>query len=558
MEDGHASQRLVIFDTTLRDGEQSPGGSMTLTEKVEVARALAALGVDVIEAGFPIASDGDFQAVRAVAQRIDGPIIAGLARAKREDIERAWEALRDAARPRIHVFLATSPIHRQWKLAMTAEEVAAAVEDGVARARALCADVEFSAEDAVRTEPDFLAEVAERAIAAGATTLNMPDTVGYALPSGYGEMFDRLRRSVCGARDVTWSVHCHDDLGLAVANSLAGIEAGARQIECTINGIGERAGNCSLEEVVMAVLTHRQRFGLATSIRSERLYPTSRLVESITGLLVQRNKAIVGQNAFAHEAGIHQHGMLRHTSTYEIMRPEDVGFPRSQMVLGKHSGRHALRARLEELGFTPEEEQLDAIFVAFKALADKKKEVFDSDLMALAGESAADGTDGGEWQLVTLQATAGNGVIPAAVVVLRDPDGTERAEAACGDGPIDAAFHAVLRITGIDASLRDLEVRSVSGGEDAQAEAVVEVEHDGRLHRGRGLSTDVVEAAVRAALAAVNRILAAPVVESAVAPRAERVVAAPTATEQHATEGGAASRPAAAAAAITVQPGGGL
>jgi 2-isopropylmalate synthase len=506
-DDGHVTQRLTVFDTTLRDGEQSPGCSMTLLEKLEVARALAGLGVDVIEAGFPIASDGDFESVRAVAQRVDGATVAGLARAKREDIERAWQALREAPRPRLHVFLATSPIHREHKLGMTAAEVATAVEDGVARARALCADVEFSAEDAVRTEPDFLAEVVERAIAAGATTINVPDTVGYALPAMYGAIIARLRASVLGARAVTWSVHCHDDLGLAVANSLAGIEAGARQVECTINGIGERAGNCALEELVCAVATHRQRFGVATGIRRERLFTTSRLVSAVTGLAVQRNKAIVGQNAFAHEAGIHQHGMLRHPSTYEIMKPEDVGFPRSQMVLGKHSGRHALRARLEELGLQADEEQLDAIFVAFKALADRKKEVFDSDLLALAsGGTVAPRDD--DWRLVSLQATAGNGAIPSAVVVLRDPRGEERVEAACGDGPVDAAFRAVLRLVGVDASLRGLEVRSVSGGEDAQAEAVVDVEHGGRLHRGRGLSTDVVEAAVEAALLAINRIVA--------------------------------------------------
>jgi 2-isopropylmalate synthase len=512
MDSAHDTDRLIVFDTTLRDGEQSPGGSMDLEEKLEVARALTLLGVDVIEAGFPIASEGDFAAVRAVAREVQGPIVAALARCQGPDIDRAWEAVREAARPRLHVFLATSPIHRQWKLGMTRTEVVAAVAAGVARARALCDDVEFSAEDAVRTEPDFLAEVAERAIAAGATTLNVPDTVGYAVPSVYAHLIARLRGSVRGAERVVWSVHCHDDLGLAVANSLAGIEAGARQVECTVNGIGERAGNCALEEVVMAVRTHRARFGLTTRVRSERLYPTSRLVSAITGLTVQRNKAIVGQNAFAHEAGIHQHGMLKNPTTYEILRPEDVGFPSSQMVLGKHSGRHALRARLLELGFELDEPALDALFVTFKALADRKKEVFDSDLVALAGGGPHGGAprpaEPGEWQLVTLQAHAGNAGIPSAVVVLRDPQGEERKDAACGDGPLEAAFHAILRLTGIAGSLRDLEVRSVTRGEDAQAEAVVEVEHGGKLHRGRGLSTDIVEAAVRAALAAVNRILA--------------------------------------------------
>jgi 2-isopropylmalate synthase len=504
-------ERLIVFDTTLRDGEQSPGGSMNLGEKLEVAKALELLGVDVIEAGFPIASEGDFAAVAAVARAVTQATVAALARCDPRDIERAWDAVRDARRPRLHVFLATSPIHREWKLAMSREQVVASVVAGVERARALCPDVEFSAEDAVRTEPDFLAEVCERAIAAGASTLNVPDTVGYAVPAAYGERIGFLRRTVRGAERAVWSVHCHDDLGLATANSLAGIEAGARQVECTINGIGERAGNCALEEVVAAVHTHRARFGLATNVRGERLYPTSRLVSTITGLAVQRNKAIVGQNAFAHEAGIHQHGMLRHPTTYEILRPEDVGFPRRELVLGKHSGRHALRARLEELGHPVDEARLDAVFGAFKALADKKKEVFDSDLVALAGGGAPSGA---EWRFVTLQATAGNGSIPAAVVVLRDPAGEERMEAACGDGPVDAAFRATLRLVAVDAALRGLEIRSVSQGEDAQAEAVVEVEHGGRLHRGRGLSTDVVEAAARAALAALSRILAGAVVSA--------------------------------------------
>src|SRR5687768_15486132 len=378
-----SADRVLIFDTTLRDGEQSPGCSMTQAEKLRVAKALAELGVDIIEAGFPIASPGDWESVNLVAREVHGPIIAGLARCTRDDIDSAWRALKDAAHPRIHVFLATSAIHREHKLNMAKEQILQMAVEGVMFARSLCADVEFSPEDASRTELEFLAEVIEAAIDAGATTINIPDTVGYTVPDEFGEVFRYLRKNVRGIDKVRLSAHCHDDLGMAVANSLTAVVAGARQIECTINGIGERAGNCSLEEVVMAMKVREAFFNVRTNIRTERLYPTSRLVSNITGMPIPRNKAVIGENAFAHESGIHQHGMLRHHSTYEIMRPEDVGLARTTLVLGKHSGRHAFRDRVKQLGFELDEIEFNRVFEEFKALADKKKELFDGDIEAL-------------------------------------------------------------------------------------------------------------------------------------------------------------------------------
>ncbi|MFL5278626.1 MAG: 2-isopropylmalate synthase [Myxococcales bacterium] len=378
-----SSEGIVVFDTTLRDGEQAPGASMDIHQKIRVARALQRLHVDVIEAGFPAASPGDFEAVAAVAREIEGPTVCALARAEKRDIDQVEAALRDARRRRCHVFLATSPLHREHKLHMSREEVASRAEQGVAYARQFFDDVEYSAEDAARTEPDFLAEVVERAVAAGATTINIPDTVGYALPNQFGALIAHLRKTVRGIERVTLSVHCHNDLGLAVANTLAALEAGARQVECTVNGIGERAGNCSLEEVVMAVRTRADHFGLDTSVRTQELVEASRIVSEATGFVVQRNKAVVGENAFAHEAGIHQHGMLQHAQTYEIMRPEDVGFPSTRLVLGKHSGRHVLRKRLEDLGHEIDAQKLDRAFAEFKNLADRRKEVHDVDLEAI-------------------------------------------------------------------------------------------------------------------------------------------------------------------------------
>ncbi len=496
--------QVLIFDTTLRDGEQSPGCSMTQPEKLRLARALAELGVDVIEAGFPAASRGDWQAVNAIAREITGPIICGLARCNREDIELAAKALRDAPRHRIHVFLATSAIHREHKLNMAKDEIIRSAVEGVKVAREFCEDVEFSPEDASRTELEFLAQVVEAVIDAGATTVNIPDTVGYTVPDEFGELFRYLRKNVRGIERARLSVHCHDDLGMAVANSLTAVVAGARQIECTINGIGERAGNCSLEEVVMALATREAFFNLRTGIQSTRLYPTSRLLSNIVGMPIPRNKAVVGENAFAHESGIHQHGMLKHHSTYEIMRPESVGLTRSSLVLGKHSGRHAFRERVQQLGFDLDDLEFNRVFAEFKALADKKKELFDGDIEALV--LRAEGSAAGPWTLEDLQTVAGSGAPARAAVKLRHADGTVAERSVTGDGPVDAAFKAIEAATGIDASLRKFELRSVSAGEDAQGEAIVYVEYNQRTYRGSSVSTDIVESSARAFLEVVNRI----------------------------------------------------
>lgn len=504
---GISSDRVIVFDTTLRDGEQSPGATMNLVEKLELARALSDLGVDVIEAGFPIASPGDFEAVQQIAQNVQGPAICGLARCNKDDIDTAWRALRDAQRSRIHVFLATSPIHREYKLRMSKEEVIRRAVEGVERARSYCDDVEFSAEDAARTELDYLAEVIEKVIAAGAKTVNIPDTVGYAVPEQFGARIRHLRTTVSNIDQARISVHCHNDLGLAVANTLAAIEAGARQIECTINGIGERAGNCSLEEIVMALRTRHDHFGLQTGVKTNRLYPTSRLVSNITGLQVQRNKAIVGQNAFAHEAGIHQHGMEQHASTYEIMRPEDVGIPKSQMVLGKHSGRHALRQRVEELGYHLNDEQIQKVFEDFKNLADKKKNIYDGDLEALIEGRIRDAVPAA-WQIISVHTSGGTGTMPNAAVCLKNAEGVEFQEAACGAGPVEALLKAICRATGIDARLREYKVRSVTMGHDSLGEVNIEVEYQERKYHGRASSVDVMEASAQAFVDAINRIVA--------------------------------------------------
>ncbi len=496
--------RVLIFDTTLRDGEQSPGCSMTQPEKLRIARALAELGVDIIEAGFPAASRGDWEAVREIAREVRGPIIAGLARCNREDIDKAWSAVREAGRPRLHVFLATSAIHREHKLGMAKEQILHTAAEGVRYARSLCADVEFSPEDASRTELDFLREVVEAVIEAGATTINVPDTVGYTVPEEFHEVFDYLRRNVRGADRVVFSVHCHDDLGMAVANSLAAVRAGARQVECTINGIGERAGNCSLEEIVMALKTRESLFGFRTGVDTKRLFPTSRLLSSITGMPIPRNKAVVGENAFAHESGIHQHGMLKHHSTYEIMRPEDVGLSRTHLVLGKHSGRAALRERVKELGFELSDAELARVFEDFKSLADKKKEMFDGDIEALVLKAEFGAS--GPWHLESLHAVSVTGATATARVGLRHGDGRVLVQDATGDGPVDAAFKAIEAATGVPVTLRKFEVRSVTMGEDAQGEAVVTVEFNGRSYRGTSVTTDIVESGVRAFLEVVNQI----------------------------------------------------
>ena len=497
------ADRVMIFDTTLRDGEQAPGCSMTQPEKLRVAKALADLGVDVIEAGFPAASPGDWESVHSVAREVEGPIICGLARCTRDDIEKAARALRPAPKHRIHVFLATSAIHRQYKLNMAKEEIIRSAVEGVKIAREYCEDVEFSPEDASRTELEFLAQVVEAVIDAGATTVNIPDTVGYTVPHEFAELFRYLRKNVSNIDRARLSVHCHDDLGMAVANSLMAVVAGARQIECTINGIGERAGNCSLEEIVMALRTRETFFNARTNIQSQKLYPASRLVSSITGMPIPRNKAIVGENAFAHESGIHQHGMLKHASTYEIMRPQDVGLSRSALVLGKHSGRHALRERIKELGFDIDETEFARVFEEFKALADKKKELFDGDIEALVLK--AEGQDQGPWSLESLS-TASGLQSATATVSLRHQDGRCIERSSSGDGPVDAAFKAIEDITGINPSLQKFELRSLSEGEDAQGEAIVYVNFQDRSYRGSSATTDIVESATRAFLEVINRI----------------------------------------------------
>jgi len=516
------ADRVLIFDTTLRDGEQAPGCSMTGPEKLRVARALAELGVDVIEAGFPAASRGDFESVAAVAAEVHGPIVCALARCNVEDIELAARALSAAPRHRIHVFLATSAIHRQYKLNMAQDEILRLAGAGVARARELAADVEFSPEDASRTELEFLAQVVEVAIAAGATTVNIPDTVGYTVPDEFAELFRYLRKNVRGIDNVRLSVHCHDDLGMAVANSLTAVVAGARQIECTINGIGERAGNCSLEEVVMALKTRAAFFNVSTGVNTSRLYPTSRLISSITGMPIPRNKAVVGENAFAHEAGIHQHGMMSHPSTYEILRPEDVGLSRSHLVLGKHSGRHAFRERVAALGFELDELELNRVFEDFKALADKKKELFDGDIEALV--LRAEGSAAGPWQLTALSTETKSGDTAHAVVRLTHADGRSVERSASGDGPVDAAFKAIEAATGIAVVLRKFEVHAVSEGEDAQGEARVYVEYNRRTYRGASVSTNIVESGTRAFLEVINRIEQA---QAGTRSREERAAASP-------------------------------
>jgi len=497
--------QIRIFDTTLRDGEQAPGCSMTIREKLRVAKALSELNVDIIEAGFPAASPGDFESVKAIADENFGPVICGLARCNPADIEKVHAAVKGAQRHRIHVFVATSQIHREHKLKMAKEEIIKSAVGAVTMARELCDDVEFSPEDASRTELAYLAEVVSAAIEAGATTVNIPDTVGYTVPAEFDQLFRYLGENVVGIDRITLSVHCHNDLGMAVANSLAAVRAGARQVECTINGIGERAGNCSLEEVVMALKTRAEFFGFETGIDTTRLYPTSRLVASITGMHVPRNKAIVGENAFAHEAGIHQHGMLQHSSTYEIMRPDDVGLTRSNLVLGKHSGRHAFRDRVKELGFDLDEFETNRAFQEFKKLADKKKDVYDGDIEAIIMD--VDSASVGPWKMTKLEVHTSSDEPANATVVLLGEDGEEVQLSAEGDGPIAAAFHGLEQLTGVEFTLTNFEVHSASIGEDAQGEVTVTVEHDGNSYRGRGTSVDIVEAGSRACLEVINRIL---------------------------------------------------
>jgi 2-isopropylmalate synthase len=498
------ADRVRIFDTTLRDGEQAPGFSMDRRAKLRMAQALEALGVDVLEAGFPQASPDDFAAVAEIARTLKTTTVCGLARCQTGDIEAAGRALEQAQHARIHLFLSTSPLHRQHKLNMSRAQVLDTAVAAIERARGLCHEVEFSAEDALRTEPEFLVEVFSAAVAAGATTLNAPDTVGYTTPAEIVELFEYLRRHVRGAERVIFSAHCHDDLGMAVANSLAAVSAGARQVECTINGIGERAGNAALEEVVMALKVRAPHFGVDTRIDTRKLFPTSRLLTQLTGQAVPRNKAIVGDNAFAHESGIHQHGMLKHRGTYEIMRPQDVGIAETRLVLGKHSGRAALRQRLQTLGHTPDDAALDELFARFKTLADRKREIHDEDLQALALGHDPDAL--GPWHIVQLTSATHLGGSASASVRLAHTDGHESSEAAIGDGPVDAVLRAIERAAGHRLQLTDFSVRSVSEGGDAQGHAQLTARHAGRDWRGHGVSTDIVEATALAALDIVNRI----------------------------------------------------
>ncbi|HZF36356.1 MAG TPA: 2-isopropylmalate synthase [Candidatus Angelobacter sp.] len=498
------SNRVVIFDTTLRDGEQSPGASMNLEEKLRIATVLEEMGVDVIEAGFPIASNGDFEAVRDVSKAIRNSSVAGLARAAKRDIDRAWEALNGAARPRIHTFISTSPLHMKFKLQMEPEAVHQAVMDSVSHARKLCDDVEWSPEDGSRSEHDFLCRCVETAIKAGARTINIPDTVGYAVPEEFAALITMLRNRVPNIDKAVISVHCHNDLGLAVANSLAAVGAGARQVECTINGLGERAGNAALEEIVMALKTRHDRMPYSTGLKTEVITKASRLVSTITGFPVQPNKAIVGANAFAHESGIHQDGMLKHAGTYEIMTPESVGLMRSTLVMGKHSGRHAFKTKLKELGFELGDNALNDAFRRFKDLADKKKDIYDEDIVALVDDSVVRSNE--HIRFVSLQVIAGSKGPQKADLEL-EIGGVLQATSATGDGPVDACFNAIKQLFPHDAKLQLFQVHAVTAGTDAQAEVTVRLEENGKTVNGQGADTDTLVASCKAYLHGLNKLL---------------------------------------------------
>ncbi|MEJ5359156.1 MAG: 2-isopropylmalate synthase [Desulfobacterales bacterium] len=497
------NDRVLIFDTTLRDGEQSPGASMNAAEKLRIAVQLEKLGVDVMEAGFPAASEGDFDSVSQIASRIRRSAVAGLARANRHDIDRAWQAVRHAARPRIHTFIATSDIHLQYKLRMSREEVLAAATDAVRHAKSLTPDVEFSAEDGSRSDRDFLCRIFEAAIEAGATTVNLPDTVGYAIPDEFADLVRYIRSHTPNLGKAVLSVHCHNDLGLATANTLAALQNGARQAEVTINGIGERAGNTSLEEVVMALHTRASRLGLETGIKTELIHPTSRLVSMITGMLVQPNKAIVGANAFAHEAGIHQDGVLKNPMTYEIMRPETVGLSANRLVLGKHSGRHALRSQLKDLGYDLSDEELNLVFAKFKELADKKKHVMDEDLEAIVTEGILRTSD--VFALDYLHVTAGTTVLPMASVRLKINGRTVQG-AGYGNGPIDATYNTIAQLTGTHSELLRFSISALTGGTDAMGEVTVRLRENGLIALGKGADPDIITASAKAFVNGLNRL----------------------------------------------------
>ena len=499
--------RVIIFDTTLRDGEQAAGGTLNVQEKLEIAKQLERLNVDVIEAGFPISSPGDFEAVRLIAKEVHTPIICALARAVPEDIDRAWEAVREAKHPRIHVFLSSSDIHLGYQLKKSREEVLHTAQEMVARAKKYTDDIEFSPMDASRTEPKYIFQILEAVIDAGATTVNIPDTVGYAIPDEFGNLIEGILKQVPNINKAIVSVHCHDDLGLAVANSLESVKRGARQVECTINGIGERAGNASLEEIVMAINTRKDFFNLTTNVNTTQIYKASRLVSELTGFVVQPNKAIVGANAFRHESGIHQDGVIKVPITYEIMRPKTVGIPASSLVLGKLSGRHAFKERLAELGYSLSEADLDRAFSAFKELADKKKGITDRDIESLIAEELR--TVSEMYHLDRVQISCGDRGIPTASVRLIDPEGQVLADAALGSGPVDAMYKAINRIVGVPNELTEFAVKSVTEGIDAIGEVLIRVESEGITYTGRGADTDIIVASAKAYMNALNRLLAA-------------------------------------------------
>lgn len=496
--------KIKIFDTTLRDGEQTPGVNLNIHEKLELARQIARLGVDVIEAGFAIASPGDFEAVRAVAREVKGVTICSLSRAVEKDIDRAWEAVQVAESPRIHTFIATSDIHMKYKLRMSEEQVIERAYSMVKYAKKYCTDVEFSPEDASRTREEFLYRVLEAAIKAGATVLNIPDTVGYMAPHEFGRLIKGIKENVSGIEKVDISVHCHNDLGMAVANTLAALENGAMQLECTVNGLGERAGNAALEEIIMAVNTRKDYYSYSHGIDTTQIYRTSKLVSNLTGITVQPNKAIVGTNAFAHESGIHQHGVLSEKSTYEIMTPESIGLNQNRMVLGKLSGKHAFEERLKELGYSLSPEKVQEAFAKFKELADKKKEILDRDIEALVGEKV--GVVPEVFELVSFQISSGNKLISSAVVSIKK-DNEIITEAATGDGPIDASFNALERAAQISLKLEEYSLRAVTEGKDALGEVTARVSYGDEHYTGRGVSIDIIEASVKAYINAINRVV---------------------------------------------------
>ncbi len=496
--------KIKIFDTTLRDGEQTPGVNLNIQEKLEIARQLQRLGVDVIEAGFAIASPGDFEAIKAISQNIKGVTIASLCRAVEKDIDRAWEAVKFAEMPRIHTFIATSDIHMKYKLKMTEDEVYERAIAMVKYAKNYCENVEFSAEDATRSNPEFLYKIVEGTIAAGATVVNIPDTVGYTTPAEFGKLIYNIRSNVKNIDKAEISVHCHNDLGLAVSNSLAAIINGAIQVECTINGLGERAGNAALEEIIMGLETRQDFYNIGHNVDTKQIYRTSKLITNYTGVVVQPNKAIVGSNAFAHESGIHQHGVLSEKSTYEIMTPESIGLTQNRMILGKLSGKHAFEERLKELGYSLSQDEIAKAFEKFKQLADKKKEVTDRDIEALAGENVLEVAE--IYNLDSFQINSGNKTISTAMVSLIR-NGNVITEAATGDGPVDAAFNAIERASGVSLELEDYGLRAVTEGKDALGEVTVKVLRNDNRFIGRGISTDIMEASVKAYLNAINRAI---------------------------------------------------